>query len=185
MSLHSCIYEGHVRHRRFAPVANQFRYRVFLMYLDLAELPRLFDGPLAVVRQPGERGLFPPAGPLGRPSRAAGPGGAGFGGGKDWVIGPRVPSACSLTCAISGTASIPVSFYYCFDPGREQRGDHRRRGPQHALGRGALLRAGRSDEPASRRADGSSTASTRPSTCLRSWRWTSGMTGAFGSRVRP
>jgi DUF1365 family protein len=46
MSLASCIYEGHVRHRRFAPVRNQFRYRVFLMYLDLAELPAIFQGRL-------------------------------------------------------------------------------------------------------------------------------------------
>ena len=42
MSLHSAIYEGSVRHRRFHPVPNIFRYRLFLMYLDLAELPELF-----------------------------------------------------------------------------------------------------------------------------------------------
>lgn len=41
--MHSCIYQGTVRHRRFTPVLNQFRYRVFHMYLDLAELPDLFD----------------------------------------------------------------------------------------------------------------------------------------------
>jgi DUF1365 family protein len=40
---HSCIYEGHVRHRRFSPVENTFRYRLFLLYLDLAELPTLFE----------------------------------------------------------------------------------------------------------------------------------------------
>ena len=38
----SAIYEGSVRHRRFKPVLNTFRYRLFLMYLDLAELPTLF-----------------------------------------------------------------------------------------------------------------------------------------------
>ena len=41
--MQSCIYEGRVRHRRFAPVENMFRYRLFMMYLDLAELPGLFD----------------------------------------------------------------------------------------------------------------------------------------------
>ncbi len=41
--MHSCIYQGTVRHRRFTPVHNEFRYRVFQMYLDLAELPDLFD----------------------------------------------------------------------------------------------------------------------------------------------
>ena len=40
--MHSAIYEGWVRHRRFAPVENRFRYRVFLMYLDLAELDTVF-----------------------------------------------------------------------------------------------------------------------------------------------
>jgi DUF1365 family protein len=40
--MHSCIYEGTVRHRRFKPVTHQFRYRLFLMYLDLAELPDVF-----------------------------------------------------------------------------------------------------------------------------------------------
>jgi len=41
--MHSAIYAGTVRHRRFAPVENAFRYRLFLMYLDLAELPELFE----------------------------------------------------------------------------------------------------------------------------------------------
>jgi uncharacterized protein len=42
--MHSCIYEGYVRHRRFLPVRNEFRYRLFLMFLDLDELAHLFDG---------------------------------------------------------------------------------------------------------------------------------------------
>ena len=41
--MHSCIYEGRIRHRRFTPVENLFSYRLFMMYLDLAELPHLFD----------------------------------------------------------------------------------------------------------------------------------------------
>ena len=40
--MNSCIYEGHVRHRRFRPVENSFRYRIFFMFLDLEELPGLF-----------------------------------------------------------------------------------------------------------------------------------------------
>ena len=39
----SCLYTGHIRHRRFGPRRNDFRYRIFLTYLDLAELPQLFD----------------------------------------------------------------------------------------------------------------------------------------------
>lgn len=40
--LHSCIYVGHVEHSRLEPVRHDFRYRLFMMYLDLDELPRLF-----------------------------------------------------------------------------------------------------------------------------------------------
>jgi len=39
--MHSCIYEGIVTHRRCEPVAHQFRYRLFMLYLDLDELPSL------------------------------------------------------------------------------------------------------------------------------------------------
>ena len=38
----SCIYEGRVRHRRFSPRPHAFRYRMYMMYLDLDELPTLF-----------------------------------------------------------------------------------------------------------------------------------------------
>jgi len=39
----SALYTGRVRHRRFLPVGNTFSYRIYLMYLDLDELPHLFD----------------------------------------------------------------------------------------------------------------------------------------------
>jgi DUF1365 family protein len=42
MSIQSCIYEGEVQHRRLAPVNHEFRNRLFLMYVDLDELPTLF-----------------------------------------------------------------------------------------------------------------------------------------------
>lgn len=41
--MHSSLYHGHIRHRRFAPRPNDFRYRIYFCYLDLAELPALFD----------------------------------------------------------------------------------------------------------------------------------------------
>jgi DUF1365 family protein len=41
--MHSCLYNGSVRHRRHEPAGHQFRYELFMMYLDLAELPHLFD----------------------------------------------------------------------------------------------------------------------------------------------
>jgi len=42
MSLQSCIYSGEVLHRRFSPVDHSFRYRLFLLFVDLDELPNLF-----------------------------------------------------------------------------------------------------------------------------------------------
>jgi DUF1365 family protein len=42
--MHSRIYEGTVRHRRYAPIEHRFRYRLYWMYLDLDELDDLFRG---------------------------------------------------------------------------------------------------------------------------------------------
>lgn len=39
--LSSAIYRGTIRHRRFEPVSNRFRYGVYQLLLDLDELPRL------------------------------------------------------------------------------------------------------------------------------------------------
>ncbi len=36
--MHSAIYKGWLRHRRFSPVAHKFSYQVFMMYLDLSEV---------------------------------------------------------------------------------------------------------------------------------------------------
>lgn len=38
----SAIYRGHIVHRRLQPHAHRFRYPLFLLYLDLDELPQLF-----------------------------------------------------------------------------------------------------------------------------------------------
>ncbi|MEO8497387.1 MAG: DUF1365 domain-containing protein, partial [Planctomycetota bacterium] len=46
--MHSCLYEGIVTHCRREPVEHRFQYRLFMVYLDLDELPRLA----------GNRGLF-------------------------------------------------------------------------------------------------------------------------------
>lgn len=40
--MNSAIYTGLVRHRRYNPVPHSFTYRLFMMYLDLDELPTLF-----------------------------------------------------------------------------------------------------------------------------------------------
>jgi len=40
---HSAIYTGTVRHRRLGKILHHFRYRVFMMYLDLDELPTVLS----------------------------------------------------------------------------------------------------------------------------------------------
>jgi uncharacterized protein len=42
--MHSCIYEGVIRHARYRPKENRFRTSVFFLYLDLAELDIAFQG---------------------------------------------------------------------------------------------------------------------------------------------
>lgn len=44
MALKSALYEGWVRHRRVSPRRHDFRYRIFQLYLDLAELDQVFAG---------------------------------------------------------------------------------------------------------------------------------------------
>ena len=39
----SCLYIGDVMHQRHQPVPHGFHYRVFMMYLDLAELPTVLQ----------------------------------------------------------------------------------------------------------------------------------------------
>ncbi|MHC4178743.1 MAG: DUF1365 family protein, partial [Planctomycetota bacterium] len=49
--MHSRIYVGHVSHRRYVPREHRFRYGLYMVYLDLDELPALLsDGVLRRAR---------------------------------------------------------------------------------------------------------------------------------------
>lgn len=115
MPMHSAIYTGWVRHRRFAPRAHSFRYRLFMMYLDLAELDRVFQG----------RWLWSSRHPALAWLRRA-----------DYLGDPRVPLDQAVRDRVEqqtgarpqgpirmlthlryfGYCFNPVTFYYCFDP---------------------------------------------------------------------
>ncbi len=41
--MHSCIYEGQVRHRRYTPKSHKFNYKLFYVYLDLDEIDTVFN----------------------------------------------------------------------------------------------------------------------------------------------
>ncbi len=112
--MHSAIYEGTIRHRRFRPVENSFRYRLFMMYLDLSELDAVVDmhpfwsverRNLAVFRRrdyPGD-----PRVDLGISVRS-------------WIQArtgewPTGPIRLLTHLRYFGVSFNPVSFYYCFD----------------------------------------------------------------------
>lgn len=110
----SAVYEGWVRHRRFDPVEHEFRYRLFLTYLDLAELPGLFDRvPLYSARRRAPARfrradfLGDPARPLDQCARDA----------VAAATGERPAGPVRLLTGLRyfGHSFNPVSFYYCFD----------------------------------------------------------------------
>jgi DUF1365 family protein len=110
----SGIYEGLVRHGRRQPVEHAFRYRVFMMYLDLDELPTLFHGRWfwsirrpALARFRREHHFGDPRVPL-----------------KSTVLDlveketghrPAGPVRLLTNLSYFGFCFNPVSFYYCFD----------------------------------------------------------------------
>ncbi|HJU40169.1 MAG TPA: DUF1365 domain-containing protein [Tahibacter sp.] len=113
-TLASAIYEGRVRHRRHAPHAHAFGYRVCLAYVDLDELPRLFAGRRlwsVDARNLGEfrRADFlgDPAVPLADAVRAR----------VFEATGERVDGAIRLLAHLRyfGHCFNPVAFYYCYD----------------------------------------------------------------------
>ncbi|HWU35558.1 MAG TPA: DUF1365 domain-containing protein [Methylovorus sp.] len=110
----SAIYRGWVGHRRFMPILHAFRYRLFMMYLDLDELPTLF----------GDRWLWSTRHPAPAWFKRS-----------DYLGDPAVPlktavqqlvhekTGITLTGPIRllthmryfGYCFNPVSFYYCFE----------------------------------------------------------------------
>jgi uncharacterized protein len=112
----SCLYEGSVRHRRMAPLQGEFRYPLFMAYLDLDELPRLFeDSWLWSARRPA-LAWFRRADHLGDPSLAL----------TDAVADlvreragtrPEGPIRLLTHLRYFGYCFNPVSFYYCYDAG--------------------------------------------------------------------
>jgi DUF1365 family protein len=113
--VHSCIYEGIVRHRRLAPIAHAFRYQLFMMYLDLDELPSLFENRwLWSVKRPAPA-RFHRADYLGSPdvtlAEAVRREVARLTGGR-----PRGPIRMLTHLRYFGFSMNPVTFYYCFAP---------------------------------------------------------------------
>jgi DUF1365 family protein len=111
----TAVYEGWVRHRRFEPIEHSFRYPLFLMYLDLDELPGVLDPyPLFSARRAAPAHfqrrdyMGDPARPLAECARDA----------VEAQTGKRPAGPVRLLANLRylGHVFNPVSFYYCFDP---------------------------------------------------------------------
>lgn len=110
----SCIYAGSVRHRRFQPAVNDFRYRIFMMYLDLDEVPRLFDPYWLWSAERAAPAWFRRADHYGDPAQPLAE------SIRDLVereTGERPPGSIGLLTHLRyfGYCFNPVSVYYCFD----------------------------------------------------------------------
>lgn len=112
--MHSAIFEGEIRHRRMQPCEHAFAYRLFMMYMDLAELDKVFQGRWfwsckrpALARFRRENHLGDPTVPLDEAVR-------------DLVFSqtgkrPQGPVRLLTNLDYFGYGFNPVSFYYCFD----------------------------------------------------------------------
>lgn len=112
--MNSCLYEGTIRHRRHAGPHDEFNHRLFMVCLDLDELPELFDGHL----------LWSARGPAPAWFRRA-----------DYLGDAQAPLADEVRKLVAertgrrpggpirllthmryfGQCFNPVSFYYCYD----------------------------------------------------------------------
>ncbi|MET0377358.1 MAG: DUF1365 domain-containing protein [Spongiibacteraceae bacterium] len=110
----SAIYEGTVRHRRFAPAAHAFTYRVFMLYLDLDEIDHVFDGVPLWSSQRWAPARFRRADYFGDASR---PLAACVREACAAALGerPNGPIRMLTNLRYFGYGNNPVTFYYCFD----------------------------------------------------------------------
>lgn len=116
--MQSCIFEGRVKHARMLPVEHSFSYRMFLMYLDLDELPTLFArrwfwsaSRPALARFKRSDHLGPCSEPLDQSVRNL----------VERQTGsvPTGPIRLLTHLSYFGYCFNPVSFYYCYDASGE------------------------------------------------------------------
>ena len=113
-TMHSTLYCGWLDHRRLVPRRHAFRYRLFMAYLDLAELDEVFRGRwlwstqrAALARFDRRDHFGDPGQPLDEAVRALVAERSGQ--------RPAGPIRLLTHLRIFGYVFNPVSFYYCFD----------------------------------------------------------------------
>jgi len=119
MKKHSAIYWGKVRHRRYGSVSHEFSYSLFMVYLDLAELPHAIDNlpfcssrGLAPVRYKREDYLGSPNMDLAEAVRVRVEAETGH--------RPTGPIRMLTHLRYMGLCFNPVTFYYCFNPSNDE-----------------------------------------------------------------
>jgi DUF1365 family protein len=112
--MYSRLYVGQVKHQRYTPAAHAFRYRLFMLYLDLDELPTLFDNywlwssrRRALAHFSREDHLGDKTSDLASAVRAYVEEGCG--------IKLKGPIRLLTNLRYFGYGFNPVSFYYCFN----------------------------------------------------------------------
>lgn len=115
----SCLYVGQVRHRRFTPKSHQFSYKLFLVYLDLSELPSVFDRFWLWSIEKANVATFRRRDHLGDKSKSL------DSSVRDHIedeTGRRPQGPIRLLTHLSyfGFRFNPVSFYYCYDVNDEK-----------------------------------------------------------------
>lgn len=117
--MYSALYTGQVRHRRFQPKPHAFRYGLFMVYLDLAELDTVFRGCwLWSVNHPNvawfkrEDYLGDANVPLDTAVRDRVE--------QETGARPAGPVRMLTHLRYCGYCFNPVTFYYCFDPSGER-----------------------------------------------------------------
>lgn len=110
----SCLYEGTVLHRRTTEVEHTFRFPLFMVYLDLEELDRVFRGRwlwstrrAAPARFRREDHLGDPALPLAEAVRKCVAERVG--------CAPDGPIRLLTHLRYFGYGFNPISFFYCYD----------------------------------------------------------------------
>jgi DUF1365 family protein len=116
METNSCIYEGIVRHHRYQPVDHRFQYPLFLLFLDLEELPTLFDRRWLWSTNRPNIAWFRRADHLGSPQQPLDQSVREI---VEQQLGFRPSGAIRLLTHLRyfGVSMNPVSFFYCYKGG--------------------------------------------------------------------
>ena len=117
--MHSALYIGQLRHRRYSPRMHEFSYSLYMSYLDLSELDQVFAGRWFWSHRRAAFAWLKREDYLGDPDKAI-----------DQAVRDKVeietgnrpqgPIRLLTHLRYFGIGFNPVSFYYCFDAAGER-----------------------------------------------------------------